>query len=96
MYNKLSDCEYLQTENILLSTCLRLHIDRVKTKWLPFPSFLQKSLSFFGPALLANQITSNAGFISISLFGPGQKKCNKIGTILRQAIVLLIVAGAFL
>jgi hypothetical protein len=48
----------------------------------------------YGPALLANQITSNVGFIFISCFG--RNSDIDIGTVLRQAIVLLNVAGAFL
>jgi hypothetical protein len=30
-------------------------------------------ITSFGPALFTNQITSNAGFIPISLFDPGPK-----------------------
>jgi hypothetical protein len=92
MYNKMSDCKWLETENILFQLCnrRRLHIDRVKTNWLPFPSCLQISISIFGHDLLANQITSNVGFISIHLY-----LYIDIGPVLRQVIVLLNVAGAF-
>jgi hypothetical protein len=36
--------------------------------------FLAEIDIIFCPAISANQITSNAGFISISLFGSGPKK----------------------
>jgi hypothetical protein len=48
----------------------------------------------FGPALLANQIISNYFKCGLYIYR-GRKSDIDIGTVLRQAIVLLNVAGAF-
>lgn len=78
---------------LIYATCRRPQIEQ---NGCHFQKLFAEIYINFGPALLANQITSNAGFISISLFGPGPKSDIDIGTVIKQAVVLLNVAGAFL